>query len=148
MGLAGRIPDNQSVVQIELKNAKERAAQLGWKVIVDDPGSDQNRQLNTINSWVAQHFPTLIVIALDTGPFQNIVAEARAKGTKIMTYGASLPGEAGLLAINNVPGGRVLGEIRRAVDKTKTRATRRRLQFSGLVKPSGAGIVGKGSSTA
>jgi ribose transport system substrate-binding protein len=111
IGISWPNSSNQSAVQIELKNAKERAAQLGWKVIVDDPGPDQNRQLNTINSWVTQHFPTLIVIALDTGPFQNIVAEARAKGTKIMTYGASLPGEAGLLAINNVPGGRVLGEI-------------------------------------
>jgi ribose transport system substrate-binding protein len=111
VGISWPNSSNQSGVQIILKNAKDRAAQLGWKAIVDDPGADQNRQLNTIKSWVAQHFPTLIVIALDTGPFQNVVTESRDKGTKIMTYGASLPGEAGLVAINNVPGGRVLGEI-------------------------------------
>jgi ribose transport system substrate-binding protein len=111
IGISWPNSSNQSGVQIILKNAKARAAELGWDVVIDDPGADQNRQLNTINSWVNQGFPTLIVIALDPGPFKNVVGEAREKGTKIMTYGASLPGEAGLVAINNVPGGRVLGGI-------------------------------------
>lgn len=111
IGISWPNSTNQSGVQVILKNARDRAVELGFKVIIDDPGADQNRQLNTITSWVTQRFPTIIVIALDTGPFQNVVADARAKGTKIMTYGASLPGEAGLVAINNIPGGRVLGDI-------------------------------------
>jgi ribose transport system substrate-binding protein len=111
IGISWPNSSNQSGVQIIIENAQARAAELGWDVVVDDPGADQNRQLNTINTWVTQGFPALIVIALDPGPFQNVVGDAREKGTKIMTYGASLPGEAGLVAINNIPGGRVLGEI-------------------------------------
>lgn len=102
---------NQSSVQVIIKAAKNKATAMGWEVVVDDPGSDQNKQLNTLNAWVEQGFPSMIVIALDPGPFQNVVADWRSKGTRIITYGAPLTGEAGSVAINNVPGGTVLGKL-------------------------------------
>jgi len=101
----------EGAVQFELNFSKSYAEGLGWEVIVDDPGSDQNKQLNTVNTWIAEGYPAMVVVALDAGPFQNIVPEAKEKGTSWVSYGAPMPGESGQIDMNQIEGGVAIGSL-------------------------------------
>jgi|GEM_PF-1127710 len=111
IGISFPNSSKEGAVQFELNFSKAYAQEQGWEAIIDDPGADQNRQLNTINSWIAEGYPTLIVVALDAGPFQNIVPEAKEKGTKWMSYGAPMPGESGQVDMNQIEGGATIGKL-------------------------------------
>jgi ribose transport system substrate-binding protein len=101
----------EGAVQFEMKFAQQEATKLGYKTVIDDPGQDQQHQLNTINTWVSQHYPAVLVQALDPGPFQNVVAPAKASGTKWISYGAPMPHQSGYINMNQLQGGNEIGKL-------------------------------------
>src|SRR5690348_14506245 len=84
----------EGAVQQEMTFAKQKAQQLGFKLVVDDPGQDLNHQLNTINTWIQQRYPALIAVTLNPSVFGNVVKRADQNKVKWITYGSSLPGQA------------------------------------------------------
>jgi ribose transport system substrate-binding protein len=111
IGISFPNSSKEGAVQFEMGFAVEEGKKLGYEVVVDDPGSDANKQLNTVNTWIAAKYPAIVVVALDSGPFQNIVGPAKESGTKWVSYGAPMPGESGQIDMNQIPGGETLGKL-------------------------------------
>ena len=101
----------EGAVQHEMTFAKARAKELGYKLVVDDPGQDLNHQLNTINTWIQQDFKSIITVALNPGAFGNVVKNATSKGVNWFTYGSSLPGETGQINLEQIKGGMTIGKL-------------------------------------
>lgn len=80
----------QGAVIATLDQAKKRAAELGYTVVLDDPGDDLNRQVNTIKTWIAQKVPVIIAVALNPEVFEGLAKQARDSGTVWITYAAKL----------------------------------------------------------
>jgi ribose transport system substrate-binding protein len=101
----------EGAVQDEMKYCQQEATRLGYKVVINDPGQDQQAQLNTIQTWGAAHFPVILAQVLDPGPFGNVIAPLQKSGTKWITYGVSLPGENGYIDMNQNQGGTEIGKL-------------------------------------
>lgn len=65
---------------------KERAEQLGAKVIVDDGEGDQNIQYDKAIEMFDQGIDALVLIAINTNSAAAIVREGQARGIKIIAY--------------------------------------------------------------
>lgn len=101
----------EGAVQQEMTFAKEKAKALGYNLVVDDPGQDLNRQLNTINTWIQQRYPALIAVTLNPSVFGNVVKRADQNKVKWITYGSSLPGQAGEINMEQLSGGQTIGRL-------------------------------------
>lgn len=101
----------EGAVQQEMTFAKDKAKQLGYKLVVDDPGQDLNHQLNTINTWIQQRYPALIAVTLNPSVFGSVVQRADQNKVKWITYGSSLPGQAGEINMEQLAGGRTIGKM-------------------------------------
>jgi ribose transport system substrate-binding protein len=101
----------EGAVQQEMTFAKQKAQQLGFKLVVDDPGQDLNHQLNTINTWIQQRYPALIAVTLNPSVFGNVVKRADQNKVKWITYGSSLPGQAGEINMEQLSGGQTIGRL-------------------------------------
>jgi ribose transport system substrate-binding protein len=101
----------EGAVQQEMTFAKQKAQQLGFKLVVDDPGQDLNHQLNTINTWIQQRYPALIAVTLNPNVFGNVVKRADQNKVKWITYGSSLPGQAGEINMEQLSGGQTIGRL-------------------------------------
>jgi ribose transport system substrate-binding protein len=101
----------EGAVQQEMTFAKKKAQELGYKLVVDDPGQDLNHQLNTINTWIQQRYPALIAVTLNPSVFGNVVKRADQNKVKWITYGSSLPGQAGEINMEQLSGGQTIGRL-------------------------------------
>ncbi len=80
----------QGAVITTLEQAQKRGAELGYKVILDDPGDDLNKQVNTIKTWIAQKVPAIIAVALNPEVFEGLAKQAREADIVWITYAAKL----------------------------------------------------------
>jgi ribose transport system substrate-binding protein len=101
----------EASVQYSLKVAEKTAEELGYEIVIDDPGTDLNRQLNAINTWVQQKYGAVIVVTLNPDAFGNVVERATSSGVKWFTYGSTLPGETGKIDLNQIKGGQTIGRL-------------------------------------
>jgi ribose transport system substrate-binding protein len=63
---------------------------LGYSVILDDPGDDLNKQVNTIKTWISQKVPVIIAVALNPEVFEGLAKQARDAGVIWLIYAAKL----------------------------------------------------------
>jgi ribose transport system substrate-binding protein len=80
----------QGAVVTTLEQAHLRGSELGYKVILDDPGDDLNKQVNTIKTWISQKVPAIIAVALNPEVFEGLAKQARDAGIVWLTYAAKL----------------------------------------------------------
>lgn len=100
----------QPVVAANLKQAKKRAAELGYELLINDPGNDLNNQVGVIRTWIQQKVDAIVAVAPEPEVFERVAAEARAAGIVWVTYAADLKSQNGSITWDQHEGGRQLGE--------------------------------------
>lgn len=110
--IAISFPNSSTIgaVTISLNRATEYGAERGFKVVVDDPGSDMNRQINTIKTWIQQGVPVIVAVVPQPAVFESIAREARAAGIKWITYGETLENQDATVGYAQYDDGFRLGE--------------------------------------
>lgn len=93
-----------------LDAAKKKGSAMGYKVVVDDPGADLNKQINTIKTWIEQKVPVIVVNALQPAAFESVAKQARAAGVKWITYGQKIENQDATVGYAQYADGRQLGE--------------------------------------
>ncbi len=111
-GLAISFPNSSKIgaVQTTLDEAKKQLEAAGWKVQVDDPGTDLNKQVSTIKTWIEQKVPVIMSVTLNPPVFEDLAKQARAAGIKWITYGSSLQNEDAMVGFRQYEDGVPLGE--------------------------------------
>lgn len=110
--IAISFPNSSTVgaVIVSLDRAKEKAAELGYQVVIDDPGTDLNRQINTIKTWIQQGVPVIVAVPQQPNVFEAVAKEARDAGIKWITYGETLKNQDSTVGYSLYEDGRRLGE--------------------------------------
>jgi ribose transport system substrate-binding protein len=110
--IAVSFPNSSTIgaVQTTLDELKRKGAEAGWQVIVDDPGTDLNRQINTLRTWVQQKVAVIVGVVPNPAAFERIAAQAREEGTIWMTYGETLENQDATVGFSQYDDGRRLGE--------------------------------------
>jgi ribose transport system substrate-binding protein len=98
-------------LQVVADAAQAEADRLGVKLILDDPGSDLDKQVSTIETWIPQGYGTIIAVALDSAVLDGVAKRATEAGVKWVTYGSSLKAETGQIDLDQTAGGKALGEM-------------------------------------
>ncbi|MCB1469788.1 MAG: sugar ABC transporter substrate-binding protein [Rhizobiaceae bacterium] len=93
-----------------LDQAKVRGKELGFSVIVDDPGTDLNKQVNTIKTWIQQKVAVIVCVVLQPDVFVAIAKEARDAGIQWITYGEKIENQSATVGYAQYDDGRRLGE--------------------------------------
>jgi len=93
-----------------LEAAKAKGAEMGYDVVVDDPGTDLNKQINTIKTWVEQKVPVIVVNTLQPAAFESVAKQAREAGIIWITYGQKIENQDATVGYAQYPDGRQLGE--------------------------------------
>ena len=101
----------QPVVDIIMGYARKKAAVEGFKIIVDDPGDDLTKQVNTLDTWIDSHAVDAVVSAIPASPevFGSAASRAVAAGIPWTSYAASVNGESAFLSWDHRQGGYELG---------------------------------------
>lgn len=110
--IAISFPNSSTIgaVITSLEQAKVRGAELGFNVIVDDPGADLNRQINTIKTWIQQGVAAIVCVVLQPQVFVAIAKEARDAGIPWITYGEKIENQSATVGYAQYDDGRRLGE--------------------------------------
>ena len=93
-----------------LEAAKAKGKEMGYDVVVDDPGTDLNKQINTIKTWVEQKVPVIVVNTLQPAAFESVAKQAREAGIIWITYGQKIENQDATVGYAQYPDGRQLGE--------------------------------------
>lgn len=99
----------QGSVITTLDEATRRGAELGYKVVLDDPGTDLNKQVSTIKTWIQQKVPVIIAVALEPKVFEGVAKEARDAGIKWITYAGKLENQDATVGFSHYENGYTLG---------------------------------------
>jgi ABC-type sugar transport system substrate-binding protein len=97
-------------VVTEIEAAKKKGAEMGYKVVVDDPGTDLNKQINTIKTWTEQKIGAMVVNTLQPAAFESVAKQARAVGVKWITYGQKIDNQDATVGYAQYHDGHALGE--------------------------------------
>lgn len=93
-----------------LDQAKLKAEEMGYKLVVDDPGSDMNKQINTIKTWIEQKVPVIVVNVPNPAAFEVLAKQAREAGLYWITYGDRIQNQDATVGYDQYADGRKLGE--------------------------------------
>lgn len=110
--IAVSFPNSTTIgaVQTTLDQLKARAEAAGWEVVVHDPGTDLNKQINTLRTWVQQKVAVIVGVVPNPSAFEAIAKQAREAGTLWMTYGEVLENQDTTVGFSQYDDGRRLGE--------------------------------------
>ena len=97
-------------VVTEIEAAKKKGAEMGYKVVVDDPGTDLNKQINTLKTWTEQKIACMVVNTMQPAAFESVAKQARADGIKWITYGQKIDNQDATVGYAQYKDGRTLGE--------------------------------------
>jgi ribose transport system substrate-binding protein len=97
-------------VVTEIEAAKKKGAEMGYKIVVDDPGTDLNKQINTIKTWTEQKVGAMVVNTLQPAAFESVAKQARAGSIKWITYGQKIENQDATVGYAQYHDGRTLGE--------------------------------------
>jgi ribose transport system substrate-binding protein len=103
---------DQPIVAKVLSFAKDKAATMGYSIVVDDPGDDLTKQVGDLETWIGGHAVSDIVAVVPNSPevFNDIAKRARSAGIPWITYAASIPEESTFLTWDHKAGGYLVGE--------------------------------------
>lgn len=93
-----------------LDAAKEKGVEMGYNVVVDDPGTDLNKQINTIKTWVEQGVGAIVVNTLQPDAFESVAKQAMDAGVIWITYGQKIENQHATVGYAQYDDGRQLGE--------------------------------------
>ena len=100
----------QGSVITTLDQATTKGAELGYKVVLDDPGTDLNKQVNTINTWIQRKVPVIIAVVLEPTVFEGVAKRAREAGVKWITYAGKIENQDATVGFSHYDNGFTLGE--------------------------------------
>ncbi|WP_040796913.1 sugar ABC transporter substrate-binding protein [Nocardia higoensis] len=98
-------------LQVEMRAAERRAAERGYRIVLDDPGQDIDKQVSTIRTWIPQQYDAIVAVALDATALEGIAAKVVESGTKWITYGSSLQNQSGEIDMQQEAAGATLGRL-------------------------------------
>jgi ribose transport system substrate-binding protein len=105
IGISFPTYSQQAGPTLEINVAKEEAKKQGYKLLVDDPGKDNTKQLSTVETWINQGVGTIILQPLSTEPFEAVAAKARKKGIKWVVYANTMKNQDATLGFDHIQGG-------------------------------------------
>ena len=110
--IAVSFPNSSTIgaVMTTLDQLKMRGAENGYEVIVHDPGTDMNKQINTLRTWIQQKVAVIVAVVPNPKAFEVIAKQAREAGTIWMTYGETLENQDATVGFSQEADGRRLGE--------------------------------------
>ncbi len=97
-------------VVTEIEAAKKKGAEMGYKVVVDDPGTDLNKQINTIKTWTQQKIGAMVVNTMQPAAFESVAKQAMDAGVKWITYGQKIDNQNATVGYAQYHDGHALGE--------------------------------------
>jgi ribose transport system substrate-binding protein len=105
-------PDTSaSVYPLLLKGAKQEASRRGYKLLESHANHQLDRQVNELNTWIAQKIGGVIVLPLDNNAMLPLIKKAHANGVKFLDYSdKALPGTDGWVIFNNLQGAHQVGK--------------------------------------
>ncbi|NKB80070.1 sugar ABC transporter substrate-binding protein [Ochrobactrum daejeonense] len=74
-----------------VNGAKERGAEVGAEIVVNDPSNDNSRQIASIENFVTLGCKAIIIAAIDPASTEQPLADARAAGVKIIAQSMETP---------------------------------------------------------
>lgn len=132
-------------VQVSLNQAKKKGAEMGYQVVVDDPGSDMNKQINTLKTWIQAKVPVIVCVVPQPKVFEAIARQARAAGIKWITYGEQLENQDATVGYAQYDDGKRLGEAAGEwIEKNFTAAAPAKVVLLGYEKATWGQLRGKG----
>ncbi|EWY40720.1 hypothetical protein N825_32860 [Skermanella stibiiresistens SB22] len=110
--IAVSFPNSSTIgaVVTSLNQAKVKGTEMGYRVVVDDPGADMNKQINTLKTWIQQKVPVIVCVTPQPAVFETIAKQAREAGIKWITYGEKLTNQDATVGYAQYDDGRKLGE--------------------------------------
>ncbi|MEI5682714.1 sugar ABC transporter substrate-binding protein [Mesorhizobium sp. CGMCC 1.15528] len=110
--IAISFPNSSTIgaVTTSLNQSRAKGAEMGYKVVVDDPGADMNKQINTLKTWIQQKVPVIVCVTPQPAVFESIAKQAREAGIKWITYGETLKNQDATVGYAQYDDGRRLGE--------------------------------------
>ncbi|MBB6469862.1 ribose transport system substrate-binding protein [Aminobacter lissarensis] len=100
----------QGAVIATLEAAKKKGGELGYQVVVDDPGTDLKKQINTLNTWIEQKVAVIVCVTLNPAVFESVAKKARSAGIKWITYAEKLQNQDATVGFSQYESAAVLGE--------------------------------------
>ncbi len=110
--IAISFPNSSTIgaVITSLEEAKVRGKELGFTVVVDDPGTDLNKQVNTLKTWIQQKVAVIVCVVLQPEVFVSIAKQARDAGIYWITYGEKIENQNCTVGYAQYADGHRLGE--------------------------------------
>jgi ribose transport system substrate-binding protein len=110
--IAVSFPNSSKVgaVIISLNQAKAKATEMGYELVVHDPGSDMNKQINTIKTWIEQKVAVIVCNVPNPAAFETLAKQAREAGIYWITYGDRIKNQDATVGYDQYNDGRKLGE--------------------------------------
>ena len=110
--IAVSFPNSSTVgaVITSLEQAKTKGQSMGYTVVVDDPGNDLNKQINTLKTWIEQKVAVIVCVTPQPNVFEAIAKQAREAGIKWITYGETLQNQDATVGYAQYDDGFRLGE--------------------------------------
>lgn len=110
--IAISFPNSSTIgaVITSLEQAKKKGAEMGYAVVLDDPGTDLNKQINTLKTWIQQGVATIVCVVPQPPVFEAIAKQARDAGIKWITYGEKLTNQDATVGYAQYDDGKRLGE--------------------------------------
>ncbi len=93
-----------------MNQAKLKAVEMGYELVIDDPGSDMNRQINTIKTWIEQKVAVIVCNVPNPAAFDALAKQAREAGVFWITYGDRIKNQDATVGYDQFNDGRRLGE--------------------------------------
>lgn len=93
-----------------LAGAKEEAAKRGYEVVESFSDGKVDKQVQEINTWIAQGIDAMTVLPLDPKAIGPLVEKAQAEDIPFVAYSTPLPGADGLVTFDHAQGADLVGE--------------------------------------
>lgn len=75
-----------------VNGAKQRAAEVGAELVVNDPSNDAGRQLSAMENFITIGCKAIIVAAIDTQGAKGILPKAKAANVKVISQSMQVEG--------------------------------------------------------
>jgi ribose transport system substrate-binding protein len=99
------------VIQNLFRLAKAKAKEMGYTLIIDDPGADENQQVNTIRTWIqSKKVAAIVCSTIDDEVVNSVAKEARDAGIKWVTFASTIPNQDATLGLPHKTAGEELGK--------------------------------------
>jgi ribose transport system substrate-binding protein len=99
------------VIQNLFRLAKAKAKEMGYTLIIDDPGADENQQVNTIRTWIqSKKVAAIVCSTIDDEVVNSVAKEARDAGIKWVTFASQIPNQDATLGLPHKVAGEELGK--------------------------------------